>query len=77
MQHTGREEGQNVDKECADVQHCMWYPSKNIDAEEHHVDTEVVWSKKLICQYTCMVTTVVWEVFAVKKFSAMSLTDEN
>ena len=48
MQHTGPEkghrEGQNIDKECADGQRCMWGPSKNmtLDTKEYHEGTEAV-----------------------------------
>ena len=49
MQHTGPKEGlkegQNVDEECADDQHCMRDASSNIktlDTKKHHTGTKAV-----------------------------------
>lgn len=61
MQHTGPEKGlkesQNVDEECANIEHCMRDPSnsiKTLDTEEHHVGIEAVWSYNMLwCLLRC------------------------
>ena len=66
-QHSDPEEGlragQNVDEKCADVQHCIWDPSKNLrtlDTQEHHPGTEALWS------WNSFGTTVIREIFIVE-----------